>query len=277
MRRRAIHLWLVFALFGCVEDTIEAHTDSGGSGSMDPIGGTGPDPGSTGPDPASTSSSEGSDLPEAESGEPVEPHPCELPIAEGVECPEVGLRCPLDDAFSELFCSAEGRWTRRDFVPPETSEVDVPVPDDVPLPADTVECSGFAADECGELAQCEFGCSRAVDGFRGCVGGCNPRVCDGIPVSDCPASRCQIMIDCAGQPVCASRFHGEPPACGVVGYYGQDAPCCQGLSRRCGAAADGHCDESRSPIKNMAVCVACGDGVCEPTLETSCSCPEDCG
>jgi hypothetical protein len=55
--------------------------------------------------------------------------------------------------------------------------------------------------------------------------------------------------------------------------------CCSGLHleypKNCTSASDitGEC---RNMVGCAAMCIACGDGVCDPQYETTCNCPSDC-
>ena len=102
-----------------------------------------------------------------------------------------------------------------------------------------------------------------------------PQRCDAISADCCPNDRCQLLTDCSGNRVCYNRFAGTPPACGAVGYYGQDVACCAGLVKRCGAPrSDGTCDTTAG-YNHLPQCLPCGDGQCD-FFENSCNCPEDC-
>jgi hypothetical protein len=88
-------------------------------------------------------------------------------------------------------------------------------------------------------------------------------------------------MGCGGERVCGPVFADPAPACGTVSYYGQEVACCDGLALRCGAqTTDGMCDSSAGGyglgLASVPMCIACGDGTCEPPFETACSCPEDC-
>jgi len=53
--------------------------------------------------------------------------------------------------------------------------------------------------------------------------------------------------------------------------------CCQGLkARELILGYQGNCGTGNAPGGYAAVCLACGDGVCEKSLENKCNCPEDC-
>ena len=126
---------------------------------------------------------------------------------------------------------------------------------------------------------CVFGCCNGSSGGpgAGCAGCCQPKPCDDIPADKCPLDVCQVMTNCSGQSACTYRFSGTPPACGALSYYGQDVACCPGLQTRCGATgANGACDATAGGYNGFPWCLPCGDGVCEPSFENACNCPEDC-
>jgi hypothetical protein len=149
-------------------------------------------------------------------------------------------------------------------------------PDADPYQAWAALCRQRGQANACEGPLCTFGCCGPGGPYAGCSGCCNPRGCEQIAVSDCPAGACQIVTNCAGQQICFPRFGGSPPACGPTTYYGQDVDCCPGLARRCGRAkSDGTCDPTASDSAGLAQCLPCGNGVCDQ-FETPCNCPEDC-
>jgi len=133
----------------------------------------------------------------------------------------------------------------------------------------------------------EVDCATSTDcppewcGFDCCPGGpecarcCVPKTCQGFTARDCPLSRCRLLTNCDGAPICYPTFSAPDPTCGTVGYYGPVA-CCAGAVKRCGVVqVDGSCNRSAGGYDDMPMCLACGDGTCD-TLENPCSCPEDC-
>ena len=63
---------------------------------------------------------------------------------------------------------------------------------------------------------------------------------------------------------------------------GQDKPCCQDLAATRVDYAEvlledaAYCEFDRA-FHFVAVCLACGDGVCDKEYEDKCICPQDCG
>jgi hypothetical protein len=53
--------------------------------------------------------------------------------------------------------------------------------------------------------------------------------------------------------------------------------CCSGLkARNLKIGYQGKCDMANAPGGYAAVCLACGNHVCDKELENKCNCPEDC-
>jgi hypothetical protein len=86
-----------------------------------------------------------------------------------------------------------------------------------------------------------------------------------------------ILPACGGDPSCA-RTGGSV-------YVIEDWGCCEGRvpypERSISGvsvlpAEDGTCPQIDDDDVFEWVCLACGDGTCDPELETYCNCPDDC-
>jgi hypothetical protein len=125
-----------------------------------------------------------------------------------------------------------------------------PLPGDVNLTLGTVaaEITHFSYGAAGEVDPgCVPDCAGRSCGFDGCSGTCSPGCPDPLQPCNEATGLCECIPDCTGR------------ECGSDG--------CDGT---CGAGCGtGTCNEE------AGVCVACGNGVCDP-LETPAVCPADC-
>ncbi|OGX24952.1 MAG: hypothetical protein A3D10_01250 [Omnitrophica WOR_2 bacterium RIFCSPHIGHO2_02_FULL_48_11] len=125
---------------------------------------------------------------------------------------------------------------------------------------------------------CDYGCFTVTEDGAGCLMACREKPCIFIKNQFCPADRCQILKSCDDTEICYYKFKGDSPACGTIGYNGQDAQCCSGLVKRCGVdLLDGSCNMSgKNSIYAVPSCIPCGNRICDQ-FENKCNCPEDCG
>ena len=125
---------------------------------------------------------------------------------------------------------------------------------------------------------CDYGCFTLAENNDACFMACKDKPCIFIKNQFCPLDRCQILKSCERTEICYYKFKGEPPACGTIGYNGQEVECCAGLIKRCGVELlDGSCNMSaKNSIYAIPSCIPCGNRICDQ-FENKCNCPEDCG
>lgn len=223
---------------------------------------------------APTGGAEGSggDAPVEPSEPPVEAScPSTEPVPSSA-CDRAGMRCSYGASSEDFLCTRDGRWKRRTFVPGEGGGPAILT--DQP---ELVDCSELDIAECASHPQCSSVLAE-VGMF------CDPASCAWIPVADCPAERCQVIPDCAGEPRCSTLPEPlpEPLPCASVGMQ-RDVRCCVGLVETCGIPTSeilvglqtNECKPHGLHGFDFPVCRACGDGTCEDG-ENHCNCPEDC-
>jgi hypothetical protein len=213
-----------------------------------------------------------------------------LPPVSGSSCSHPGRRCTYkDEGCSDHLCSDARTWTTRTYdceaesadagsttkASDAGSAVDAGNARDARSVVSSASCETYSLMSC-PLDQCAVTCCPGGGGpGEGCAGCCASKMCEDFKAENCPIDRCQLVPTCAGTQICTNRFSGSPPSCGIVGYYGASAPCCSGLSSRCGAPTSGGSCDPGSALQ-FPMCLDCGDGTCETPLETHCNCPEDC-
>ncbi len=206
------------------------------------------------------------------------------PPTPGSSCPRVAFRCAYGDDSVDYLCTSTLTWRERTYAPAAASggaagSANEGGSANVAVQPAPVDCEASA--EC--TGQCAFGCCNGGgDENAGCAGCCQMQPCGMISAEDCPSGVCQLLQGCDGKLACAPLFADEPPACGVVSYYGQEVACCDGLSLSCGReTVDGTCDPAAGGyslgLASVPWCIDCGDGTCEEPYENRCNCAEDCG
>lgn len=149
-------------------------------------------------------------------------------------------------------------------------------PSHLPSELESSNCSYIFA-ETGKcpLEICDYGCFALAE--DGCRMACKDKACVFIKNQFCPSDRCQIFKSCEGNEICYFKMKSEPPACGEIGYNGQEVECCAGLIKRCGVEMlDGSCNMlGQNSIYAVPSCIPCGNRICDQ-FENKCNCPEDC-
>ena len=139
--------------------------------------------------------------------------------------------------------------------------------------ASVTGCDQLPESNCVADPRCKVGCSGAGPG-GGCVFACVQRPCNDVPREWCPSGLCILAVRCDGLAVCDGYVSGST-GCTPMGGYARE-PCCPGLHARCGMpTTEGTCDMTTSISFGYPLCLACGDGKCDPP-ENECNCPEDC-